>query len=300
MLLFDVRFPSQPLHFLEGHQNAAYTDLGWATSASDRFLFAAATQTKGDAPPDHTVNAWNLRTGQRLCPPKAGEAGAMVQKREADMGYLLSERKFTSRIRAMAVREGDMGLDLSSGQGIFRYGPLKRQGDDAYADGNKDPAGWGSAGPGAGRQGAADNSGPHRMIEVEDDDGAGSENEDEFWSRDDVSAAGGGEDEADSWALDYLASNRAREDRAARAARRAEGAVSRATPQGHQQFQRSGNLLRQRVGAGGLAGSRERGGRERADQLMALLSESEDENESEEEDGDESGQEDEDVDEDGW
>ena len=299
MLLFDVRFPSQPLHFLEGHQNAAYTDLGWAFSSSDRFLFAAATQTKGDAPPEHTVNAWDLRTGQRLCPPKAGEAGALVQKREADMGYLLSERKFTSRIRAMAVREGDMGLDLSSGQGIFRYGPLERRGDDAYADGNRGPGGWGSAGPGAGRQGAAEDNGPHRIIEVEDDDGAGSENEDEFWSRDNVSAAGGGEDEADSWALDYLAANRAREDRAARAARRAEGAVSRATQQGYQHMQRQGSLLRQRGWAGGLAGSRERGGRERADELMALLSESEDEDESGEEDGDASDDEDENEDEDG-
>lgn len=142
MLIFDARFPSVPLHVLDGHHNSAYTDLGWAFSSGDRFLFAASTQLlPGRDFPEHTINAWHTSTGERLIPVAADFAG---------QSHLL-DRKFPGRIRAIAVREGDRGLDVGSGPAMFRYGPLVE--NEAEADLEQDDGGAGryghSHGPGS-------------------------------------------------------------------------------------------------------------------------------------------------------
>jgi hypothetical protein len=141
MLVFDIRYPSLPLHFLEGHHNSAHTDLGWAFSSADRFLFAASVQPNSGTGPgsryDHTVNAWDLRTGTQINPSRAepfskSKEAARIPGHNIGTSQLLDE-KFPDRIRAIAVRQGDRGVDVASGWQLYRYGPMNDGGQEREA-----------------------------------------------------------------------------------------------------------------------------------------------------------------------
>ncbi|BEJ14534.1 hypothetical protein CspHIS471_0403010 [Cutaneotrichosporon sp. HIS471] len=58
LVLFDVRFPSQPLREFTGHVNPSIPTLGFSTSPDDTVVFVGGS--------DHRLRAWDTVTGEML------------------------------------------------------------------------------------------------------------------------------------------------------------------------------------------------------------------------------------------
>jgi WD repeat-containing protein 21A len=73
LVLFDVRFPRQPLFELHGHVNTYHTSLALATSPDDTVLLAGGS--------DRRLRAWSTVTGERIQPPaSAGRRNALTME----------------------------------------------------------------------------------------------------------------------------------------------------------------------------------------------------------------------------
>lgn len=70
LMLFDMRFSSQPLREFTGHVNPSIPTMGFTTSPDDTVVFAGGS--------DHRLRAWDTVTGERLKPRNTDKRNALA------------------------------------------------------------------------------------------------------------------------------------------------------------------------------------------------------------------------------
>ncbi|WRT63215.1 uncharacterized protein IL334_000118 [Kwoniella shivajii] len=108
MLLFDVRYGSEPLKVFKGHFNTFHSSVALATTSDDKLLFASSS--------DRRIRAWSTLTGEPVLPPLSNEWELHDEHAKNPLNKV-----FEHRITHLDIND-ELGLDAVVRGDLYRFG----------------------------------------------------------------------------------------------------------------------------------------------------------------------------------